>query len=294
MEEKPATAAFYARQSSMTSPGRHEHLFANLPSSPDALAAIAQGLLIHEFLVDFYGVTLADEDRDSLHIRSVEGLLGRIVDTVDAPLSQPRPPANRVAANCRHFTLLMVSMLRAQGTPARARCGFGTYFQDGFFEDHWVCEYWRADVGRWVLIDAQIDEIQRRKFAIDFDLGGVPRDRFLTAGDAWKRFRSGAADANTFGLSLARMAGDWWIAGNLLRDAAALLGTELLPWDCWGAMPRPEEPIDAQSLQLFDHLAELTTSPDQSFDELRQLGQDDRLKVPAQVYNAVRDRRETI
>ena len=32
MTEMPATAAFYTRQSGMTSPGRHEHLFANLPS----------------------------------------------------------------------------------------------------------------------------------------------------------------------------------------------------------------------------------------------------------------------
>lgn len=294
MEPMPATAAFYTRPGRMTSAGKHERLFAGLPSGADALAAVAQGLLIHEFLVDAYGVTLTDEDRDSLHIRTVEGLLGRIVDTVDAPLTQPRPPAQRVAGNCRHFTLLTVAMLRAQGTPARARCGFGAYFVDGFYEDHWVCEYWRRDAGRWVLIDAQIDEMQRQKFAIDFDLGDVPRDRFLTAGGAWRRIRSGAADPNTFGLSQAGMAGDWWIAGNLVRDAAALLGTELLPWDCWGAMPEPHEPIDADTQLFFDRLAELTMSPDRTFDELRQLGQDDRLKVPAQVYNAVRDRRETI
>jgi hypothetical protein len=30
---------------------------------------------------------------------------------------------------CRHFTLLHVAMLRTQGIPARARCGFGAYFE---------------------------------------------------------------------------------------------------------------------------------------------------------------------
>ena len=30
----------------------------------------------------------------------------------------------------------------APGVPARARCGFGAYFEKGKFVDHWVTEYW--------------------------------------------------------------------------------------------------------------------------------------------------------
>jgi hypothetical protein len=41
------------------------------------------------------------------------------------------------------------AMLRAQGTPARARCGFGGYFGSGTFEDHWVCEYWDEAAPGW-------------------------------------------------------------------------------------------------------------------------------------------------
>jgi transglutaminase-like putative cysteine protease len=32
-------------------------------------------------------------------------------------------PERRLAGNCRHFTVLAVAMLRAQGTPARAGSG---------------------------------------------------------------------------------------------------------------------------------------------------------------------------
>ena len=92
-------------------------------------------------------------------------------------------------------------------------------------------------------MDAQIDGEQRRWFGIDFDVTDVPGDRFLTAGRAWARCRSGAADPARFGLSVINEAGDWWIAGNLMRDAAALRSIELLPWDCWGAMPGPDDPI---------------------------------------------------
>jgi transglutaminase-like putative cysteine protease len=41
-----------------------------------------------------------------------------------------------------HFTLLLVALPRARGIPARARVGFGTYFEPGQFLDHRVAEWW--------------------------------------------------------------------------------------------------------------------------------------------------------
>ena len=240
-------------------------------------------------------MTLSEQERSSVHVRPAERMLELITARDGRPLEVAREPGSRLAVNCRHFTVLMVTMLRAQGTPARARCGFGGYFTDGFFEDHWVCEYWHAGQERWILVDAQIDGTQRDWFPIDFDVTDVPRDRFLIAGEAWARCRSGAADPATFGLSLVNESGDWWIAANLMRDAAALGNLELLPWDCWGAMPKAYEPIDEARGALFDRLATLTQAPGDSFAELLGLCQaDERLRVPATVRNAVRDRDEPL
>ena len=59
---------------------------------------------------------------------------------------------------------------------------------------------------------------------------------------------------------------------------------ELLPWDCWGAMPAPGDQIDDDRRALFDHLAALTRTPDTAFTELRRLLQhDERLRVPSAV-----------
>jgi len=58
--------------------------------------------------------------------------------------------------------------------PARARCGFGTYFWRGRFEDHWICEYWTG--ARWARVDAQLDEVQRRVLGIDFAMGNLIRE----------------------------------------------------------------------------------------------------------------------
>ncbi len=289
------THEFYTRPGPMTSPGRYAPLLAGLPRDIPGLAAIAQGLLIHEHMAKGYGVALPDERRESVHVRPVERMLEMIMAGDGRPLDVAREPAARLPGNCRQFTVLMVAMLRAQGTPARARCGFGGYFGDGFFEDHWVCEYWDLTQGRWVLVDAQIDGRQRDWFPIDFDVTDVPRDRFLAAGEAWAACRSGTADPATFGLSVVNESGDWWIAGNLMRDAAALGNTEVLPWDCWGAMPRQDEPIDEPRCALFDLLATLTRTPDDHHTELLRACQtDDGLRVPATVRNAVRGRGEPL
>jgi len=289
------TTGHYLKPAVMTAPGTYRSLLADLPHGIAGLAGAAHGLLIHEHIAGAYGVRLTDERRASVHVRPVAGLLGRIMAEDGRPLTVAREPAGRLPGNCRHYTVLAVAMLRAQGTPARARCGFGGYFGSGWFEDHWVCEYWDEAAGRWKLADAQIDDVQLKLFDVDFDLMDVPRDRFLVAGDAWRRCRGGGADPARFGLSLLNEGGTWWIAANLLRDVAALNNMEMLPWDVWGAMPAPDETITRDQNALFDRLAELTRDPDATFADLTGAYADDaRLHVPATVYNAVLNRAEPV
>lgn len=282
----------YSRPAGMTDAGPHESLLTDLPPDPAGLAAALHGLVIHEYIAPSYGVTLTDEDRASVHIRPAADLLTAIVARDSRPLDVPRPPERRLAGNCRHFTVLMTAMLRAHGMPARARCGFGAYFGSGVNEDHWVCEYLDSRTQRWTLLDAQIDERQLELFPISFDVLDVPREEFIVAGQAWRAVRAGTADPGAFGLSVVNETGDWWIAQNLVRDGAALLNTELLPWDVWGAMPTPADTISGDLAGLLDQLAEATCDPDPAV--LAKLYEDERVKVPAAVRNAVRGRRELV
>jgi len=276
---------FYLKPGIMTTPGRCQPLFADLPRGVAALAKLAQGLVIHEFLTEQYGVTLTDERRATVHTRTVTDMLELMMAEDSRPLTVAREPACRLTGDCRHFTVLTVAMLRAQGTPARARCGFGGYFGTGWFEDHWVCEYWDEPARRWRLADAQIDDVQHKLFGIDFDLMDVPRDGFLVAADAWLACRAGREDPARFGLSGLNEAGYWWIAANMVRDLAALNDMEMLPWDVWGAMPKPDDTVDEA---LFDRLAELTRDPAATFGDLTAAyAADDRLRVPPVVFNAV-------
>ena len=262
---------FYTQPAVMTSAGRYASLLEGLPREIGGLVRVVQGLLLHEHWALAYGVTLSDERRSESQLRPVERMLERLLARDDRPLTAARPVETRLVGVCRHFAVLLAATLRAQGVPARARCGFGAYFTPGRFEDHWVCEYWHAAQARWILVDAQIDELQRSQLRPDFNLCDVPRDRFVIAGDAWARCRAGAADPATFGLTSLGEGGLWFIAGNLLRDAAALNNMEMLPWDVWGAMPGPDEPLPQDHLALFDRLAALTHAPDAAFAELHAL-----------------------
>ena len=292
--EDQAVLEFYTRPGMMTDAGPYASLLTDLPDDPGALADALHGLVIHEHMAEGYGVHLSEEDRRTVHVRPAAALLAEIVARDPRPLDVTRPPEDRLPGNCRHFTVLMTAMFRAHGTPARARCGFGGYFGTGTFEDHWVCEYWDSAQRRWRLYDAQIDDTQLGWFSIGFDLADVPRDQFLIGGDAWALVRAGQADPGKFGLSMMKEAGDWWIAANLMRDGAALLNTEVLPWDCWGAMPEPEDTIDAGLAALFDQLTVLTQAPDTSLGDLRRLQEDERLRIPPMVRNAVLGRMEPL
>jgi len=286
---------YYAVPASMTDARRYGAMFAELPDGVGALAGLVQGLLLHEHWAQAYGVSLSPERRKQSQIRSTERMLECLLTGDAGPLRQARPLERRLVCVCRQFAVLMAAMLRAKGVPARARCGFAAYFKAGCFEDHWVCEYWGAPEGRWILVDAQVDDVQSRKVKPDFDLLDVPRDRFVIAGEAWTSCRAGSADPSRFGLTPINEHGFWFIAQNLLRDFAALNNMEMLPWDVWGAMPRPSDRFPDDRAALFDRLAALTREPDISFAELRALYEaDERLRVPATVFNAALNRTEAL
>ena len=286
---------FYSRPAGMTSAGEFVSMFNALPNDVGALVRIVQGLTLHEYAASAYGVAILERRKRESHIRRIDQLLDRLLAEDARPLTTARPPEKRVVGVCHHFMLFLVAILRAKGIPARARCGFGSYFNPGYFEDHWICEYWHAADARWVLIEPQSDEVWREMLKIDFDPLDVPRDRFMSASDAWTQYRSGRADAAKFGIFKGDLRGLWFIAGNLVRDVAALNKMEMLPWDVWGAMPRPDEPLQDDQFAFFDQLAAFTGTPDSSFDELRKLYEgDDGLRVTATVFNTVLNRPELL
>jgi len=293
--EKPEVLDFYARPGSMTRGGQHERALDQLPDDVGQLASIIQGLAVHQYMADAYAFTIPEKRIAESHIRTAGKILDRIRELDGHPLSTPRPVEKRVVGVCHHFALLMTTILRAKGIPARYRCGFGAYFNAPNFEDHVVCEYWNAAETRWVLVDSQLDDVWKGALKFKFDPLYVPRDQFITASGAWTSCRTGISDPARFGIFVGDLRGLWFIAASLIRDVAALSKMEMLPWDVWGAMPRPSQQLDAEQLTFFDQLATLTATPDVSFARLRAVhDEDERVQVPSTVFNALLNRPEPI
>jgi hypothetical protein len=287
---------YYSHCGPLTALDTHAAGFDALPKDLASLCEVLQGVLIHRDMAEFaYGVTLSDERKNDAHVRPIRDVVARIRALDDRPLTVARDPDRRMAAVCRHFSAMLCAILRSRGAAARARCGFAAYFTTGRYEDHWVCEYWNDAQARWVLVDPQLDAVQRKVFHPDFDPLDVPRDRFIVAGDAWRMCREGHAEADRFGLShVPGLRGKWFIAGNVVRDLAALNRMEMLPWDVWGLMPGEHDRLSAENQALLDRGAGLTLEPDGAFSDVRAIYDDNRLRVSHTVFNVLRNAHETI
>ena len=161
--------AFYAKHGSISDPGSFAGLFTNLPSDISQLCSIIQGILLHVFWAERYGEKLSEERKAEAGIRHVEQILAKVQEIESGSIADGRALKKRLAGNCRTFSVLLTAILQSQGVPARARCGFGRYFMPGWYEDHWICEYWSDEKGRWIMVDAQLDDFQIQELQVGFD-----------------------------------------------------------------------------------------------------------------------------
>lgn len=277
---------YFAQYGKITNPGPYADLYTDLPSDIPALVQVVQGLMVHVFWAERYGLNLSEERKGEVQLRSMERQLARTLELDSNPLTMPRPNEKKIVGNCRDFSTILASMLQSKGIPARPRCGFAVYFEPGLYIDHWVCEYWNEAEQRWVLVDAQLDELQRDILEISFNTLDVPRDQFIVGGAAWKLCRAGQADPDQFGIF--DMHGIDFVKGDFLRDVASLNKVELLPWDCWGMILMDYAALPPDDLSMLDRLANLTYTDVPDFEAVRQLYESDaRLRVGESITSFV-------
>lgn len=265
---------YYASPGAMSEPGEYLHQLQELPRDLNALVPALQSLLIHVFWAERYGVILTEDRRAEVQIRAVRPKLARLLELDPRALNEPRPLEKRLVGNCRDFSLLLAAMLKVHGVPARARCGFGTYFMPGHYEDHWMTEYWQADGtapdgGRWVQVDAQLDDFQKEILGITFDSLDMPVGQFVLAGEAWQMCWQGKANPDDFGIF--EYHGWDFIKGNVLRDLLSLNKIELLPWDDWGIVTAPVESFTQEQMDLIDQVAALCLGGNAAFEAVLEM-----------------------
>ncbi|MCO6391632.1 transglutaminase domain-containing protein [Aliihoeflea aestuarii] len=217
--------SLYASQSIYSEPGPYRKTLLRGGIEPEVIARWIASFMQHPRGVGSEERGFTPEQSADLELRSVAEILSVAVERglLEGDATQPK-----VGGVCRDFAILAVSGFRERGTPARLRVGFADYLVPGHWEDHWLCEW--HDGRRWKRLDVEFAAIE----GVSFDALNVPRVRFLTASDAWFRIKSEPETASRFGVSSLDLQGDWFVAGSLFREVAALRRLELKSWDYWG------------------------------------------------------------
>jgi hypothetical protein len=254
---------YYKLQSAFSEVYDYNKSIEKLPCDVGEICKFVQNNLIHSYWIERYGCKIQDSIRYSeMQIRYANDLLKKSEAKAKSPVTEKHLPVNRVVSVCRDFSLLLCSILREKGIASRIRCGFSKYLTPGRYEDHWVCEYWSEPQSRWIMVDAQLDDIHREVLQYQFNECDVPNSEFVYAGKAWQLCRDSEEDPSQFGIF--ELNGFSFIKGNIVRDLYALNKLELMAWDTgWGILKDPSQAIeDEDEYQLLDKLAILSCNSD--------------------------------
>ena len=88
---------YFIKPGQMTDPGKYAELLFKLKPDLSTLCKIVQGLCIHVFWADHYGVTIPADRMGELQIRDTSTRLGRILSMSHAPLD---PVQKSSGPNC--------------------------------------------------------------------------------------------------------------------------------------------------------------------------------------------------
>jgi hypothetical protein len=272
---------YYRKHGPMTEIKEMDSLVADIPADIPTIVSYVQNILLHEHWSEAYGVELSDARRQEPLMRSFEEKLVFLRDKGFTHVSEGRTNQDKMFGICRDFSVVSAALCREAGIPARARCGFAAYFEPGKYIDHWVLEYWHQEQERWIMADAQLDELQQSALKIEFDPLDIDAEQFITAPRAWLMCRQGKANPDLFGIF------QWWgydyLRCNLLLDANSLLKMPMQPWDGWdGYKILPLDRWTDADYAVLDKLASLALLADQDFQTFSDfVSGHEKIRVPA-------------
>jgi hypothetical protein len=202
----------------------------------------------------------------------VRGILARIAELDDRPLTETRERQDYVVGICAQHAMLATALFRHHGLASRARGGFEAYFSETKHHDHWITEYWSEESGRWVRVDPEIDDGARNRWGIEIDGLDLAEGMFLTGAEAWRLCRAEGKPPRHFGIAGDEWYGGWdFVLNELQLDFNALNKVESLPWDEMRLTEKGYEDLTTSDLILLDDLARTILKGDAAFTELRSL-----------------------
>lgn len=209
---------FYRQYSSFTDPGEYAYLYKNLPDSLPELCSLIKSQFIHPIveLPDHRDQIPEERWNKSVKYTTVKSILKGLVSYDSRGLVTDRKPEDRLVLHCWHCSILLASILKYRGIPARVRYGYAPYLTPGFHSGHVICEVWNENDKRWMLVDPSTNMIDYSRKEFDF------------SNDSWLKMQKKEIDPNLYGMpgNYSKYNGLVSIASTVCLDLASLLGNE--------------------------------------------------------------------
>jgi hypothetical protein len=169
---------------------------------------------------------------------------------------------HRLVLTCRDNAILLASILKYRGIPARVRYGHSSYLIPGFHASHVICEVWNEKDSRWMLVDPSTD-------MVDFS-----RDKFDFSNDDWLKMQQKEIDPNLYG-SPGKGTGLVSIVGKVCIDLASILGTEYTIYQYPPILDYAFEnnnQLTSEHIEILNRISELMKSLDaDNLSKLREI-----------------------
>jgi hypothetical protein len=206
---------FYRQYSSFTDPGEYVYLYKNLPDSLPELCQLIKSQFIHPYaeLPKYRDLIPKERWNEYINYPTVKSILEGLVTLNPSGLIKDRKPEDRLILGCRENAILLASILKYRGIPARVRTGHVTYLRPGFHLSHTICEVWNEHKNRWMLVDPSM-------VMIDFS-----REKFDFSNELWLKMQNKEMATDQYGFP-GRYSGFVSIVGKVCPDLASILGTE--------------------------------------------------------------------
>lgn len=280
MEDKEILE-FYKQTSCFTDLGYYKEFAKNLPDDIEKLCALQRMQIIHPVILQNANEGIEDKDAwiwgnlnqisptrliyEEDYFPTAQSMIAELLRK-NSNYNTEREPKDKIHITCRGQAILLASILKAKGIPARARSGFAGYIRnDGTYWDHWITEYFDENEERWKLVDAD-------EHCPGENLDDVPFEKYLFGAEAWLSVRNGkykeesivyASEPVTLGLKAA-------IRG-VFYDFHSLMNDEIIFLHVPQYICQKNYDLSEEELKELDDLAELMLNPNENLDKLLEI-----------------------
>lgn len=271
---------YYLEYGLFTNPGLYEDYFRSLPDDPREIGKLLRNNFIHRTTLaagntwtnadmkfgDMTKVPWYRQAEDD-NLTTVTAIIAELFRRDTKGLTNERKVEDKVVLTCRYITILMASILKSKGIPARVRSGFAGYWPfSKISSDHWINQYWNKDEERWVTLD-----VDGSFHETGFDMYDIPDGKFDYSADVWLNVRSDKVKGEHFhngdgstGLVV--------VAWELFYDFHCLMNSEILYLHHPEfTFPNKFKKLSEEKLQEIDELAKLMQDPDKNFEKLKNI-----------------------